>query len=112
MFNELHRSLNTQAVFAGGLVLSLLGAALHCRRPMPEPEDDSDDDSDSDDDEMSQEQFLEKIKQEERELAALKKLQLGRLAKVKGGQGLTQRKNVPVKAIENEGEDEEATSNF
>lgn len=107
MFNELHRSFNTQMVFAGGLGVSLLGAALHCRRPMPEPEDDDDDDDDSEDEELSEEAFLEKIKQEERELDALKKLQLARLQKVKDGD-LVKRKNAK-KAVKDEVEE---TSNF
>ena len=106
MFNELHRSMNTQIVFAGGMCLSLLGAGLHCRRPMPDPEDD-DDEHDSDDDELSEEAFLEKIKQEERELEALKKLQLARLKKVTDGE-LVKRKNA-TKAVKNEVEE---TSNF
>ena len=107
MFNELHRSFNTQMVFAAGLGASLLGAALHCRRPMPEPEDDDDDDDDSDDEELSEEAFLEKIKQEERELDALKKLQLARLQKVKDGD-LVKRKNAK-KSVKDEVEE---TSNF
>ena len=106
MFNELRRSTNTQAVFAGGLVVALTGAVLHWRRPMPDPEDESDSDDDSDDEELSQEQFLKKIQQEERELAALKALQAKRLAQVPKGT-LTKR-NVPNKKVQ----EEEETSNF
>jgi len=92
-------------IFAGGVCLSILGAALHCRRPMPDPESDSDEDSDEE--EMSQEEFLEKIKQEERELEALKELQKKRLASVKSGE-LVQRKTV-AKVLKDEAEE---VSNF
>ena len=97
MFNELHRSWNTQMIFAAGMCLSFLGAALHCRRPPQDPESDSDEDSD-DDEELTEEEFIEKIQQEERELAALKELQKQRLDGVKNGtpapatEGLVQRK--------------------
>ena len=84
MFNELHRSWNTQMIFAAGMCLSFLGAALHCRRPPQDPESDSDEDSD-DDEELTEEEFIEKIQQEERELAALKELQKQRLDGVKNG---------------------------
>ena len=84
-------------IFAAGMCLSFLGAALHCRRPPQDPESDSDEDSD-DDEELTEEEFIEKIQQEERELAALKELQKQRLDGVKNGtpapatEGLVQRK--------------------
>jgi hypothetical protein len=109
MFNELKRSYNTQAIFAVGLVLSLMGAALHCRRPMPDPEDEDDSDTDSDDEELTKEELLEKIKAEDRELQLLKKLQKKReeerLASVSKGL-LKQRKNAVLS------ENDEGTGNF
>ena len=92
MFNELRRSRNTQLVFAGFAALSLLGAILHWRRPLPDEDDVDLSDTDSDD-ELSWE---ERVRRDEEELAQLKRMrerQSKRMADLaKSGQVVTNRK--------------------